>query len=109
MDTLTLKVLFMIGLVSCFVIRNPDHKENKKNKITVDHKTAQEKMLLFLVFIGMLILPLIYVVSPLLSIADYELPLWANWLGVAIFVIAVWLFWRSHHDLGKNWSPTLEV
>ncbi|NJK48036.1 histidine phosphatase family protein [Candidatus Gracilibacteria bacterium] len=30
-------------------------------------------------------------------------------MGVAIFAIAVWLFWRSHRDLGNNWSPTLEV
>lgn len=25
------------------------------------------------------------------------------------FALALWLFWRSHCDLGKNWSPTLEV
>lgn len=102
-------MLFIIGLVSCFVIRIPYQRENKNNQIAIDRRTAQEKTLLLLVFIGMLILPLIYVFSPWLSVADYELPLWANWLGVATFVIALWLFWHSHHDLGKNWSPTLEV
>jgi protein-S-isoprenylcysteine O-methyltransferase Ste14 len=23
--------------------------------------------------------------------------------------LAVWLFWRSHADLGRNWSPSLEL
>jgi protein-S-isoprenylcysteine O-methyltransferase Ste14 len=99
----------MIGFVSCFVIRIPHQRENKKNKIAIDRKTSQEKVLLLLVFVGMVILPLVYVVSPGLSIADYQLPLWANLLGVAAFAIGIWLFWRSHHDLGQNWSPTLEV
>lgn len=109
MDTLTLKILFMIGIVSSFVIRLPYQRENKKNKIAYDRKTMQEKVLILLVFIGMIILPLIYVMSPWLNFANYSLPLWANWLGVAAFAVALWLFWRSHRDLGKNWSPTLEV
>jgi protein-S-isoprenylcysteine O-methyltransferase Ste14 len=24
-------------------------------------------------------------------------------------MVMLWLFWRSHHDLGTNWSATLEV
>ena len=23
--------------------------------------------------------------------------------------LAVWLFWRSHADLGRNWSPSLQL
>jgi protein-S-isoprenylcysteine O-methyltransferase Ste14 len=23
--------------------------------------------------------------------------------------VAIWLFWHSHRDLGKNWSPSLEI
>jgi protein-S-isoprenylcysteine O-methyltransferase Ste14 len=109
MDTLTLKILFMIGVVSSFVIRLPYQRENKHNTIVRDHKTTQEKILLLLVFVGMIILPLIYILSPWLNFANYTLPTWANWLGVITFAIALWLFWRSHRDLGKNWSPTLEV
>lgn len=109
MNTLTLKILFMVGFVSSYIIRIPYQRENKKNIIAYDRKTTQEKVLLFLVFIGMFILPLLYVFSPWLNFANYSLPVWANWLGVATFALALWLFWRSHHDLGKNWSPMLEV
>jgi protein-S-isoprenylcysteine O-methyltransferase Ste14 len=117
MDTLTLKTLFLIGLTASFVIRLPYQRENKQNTIVRDcashtlreRKTTQEKILLLLVFVGMIILPLMYVLSPWLNFANYSLPVWANWLGVITFAIALWLFWRSHRDLGKNWSPTLEV
>ncbi|MCU0535217.1 MAG: protein-S-isoprenylcysteine O-methyltransferase [Hydrococcus sp. Prado102] len=109
MSTLTLKVLFTIGFLSSFVIRIPHQRENRNNKIARDRKTTQEMILLLLVFIGMVMLPWLYVVSPVLNFADYSLPIWANCLGVITFALALWLFWRSHYDLGKNWSPTLEI
>jgi protein-S-isoprenylcysteine O-methyltransferase Ste14 len=30
-------------------------------------------------------------------------------LGAALQMCRLWLFWRSHHDLGGNWSPSLEI
>ncbi len=41
--------------------------------------------------------------------ADYNLPIWAGWIGAATFVIALWVLWRSHADLGRNWSVTVEI
>jgi protein-S-isoprenylcysteine O-methyltransferase Ste14 len=99
----------MFGIVSSFVIRFPYQRQNKQNTIVRDRKTTQEKILLSLVFIGMIILPLTYVFSPWLNFANYSLPVRANRLGVFAFAVALWLFWHSRHDLGKNWSPTLEV
>jgi protein-S-isoprenylcysteine O-methyltransferase Ste14 len=109
MDELILKVFFMISLFSAFMIRSPYQREHKKNEVVVDRKTAQEKVLIVLVPIGIIVLPLIYVFSPWLSAANYNSPVWMGCLGVIFFVASLWLFWRSHDDLGKNWSPTLEV
>jgi protein-S-isoprenylcysteine O-methyltransferase Ste14 len=53
--------------------------------------------------------PLIYVFSPLLSFADYTLPLWSGAFGIALLLVGNWVFWRAHKDLGANWSPTLEI
>jgi protein-S-isoprenylcysteine O-methyltransferase Ste14 len=33
----------------------------------------------------------------------------AGWVGTGLLAAALWLFWRSHHDLGANWSPSLEI
>ena len=109
MDALTLKIIFLVGLVSSSIIRTPHQRVNKQNIIVDNRKTTQENALLFLVFLGMFILPILYVLTPWFDFANYSLPVWANILGVLIFAIALWLFWQSHHDLGRNWSPTLQV
>jgi len=109
MDTLIFKIVFLIGIISSFIIRTPHQRINEQNRIVDDRKTMQEKILLLFVFLGMFILPMIYIFTPWLNFANYSLPVWASLLGMLIFAIALWLFWRSHRDLGKNWSPTLQV
>ncbi len=31
------------------------------------------------------------------------------WLGTAVFAVSLWLFFRVHKELGRNWSDLLEV
>jgi protein-S-isoprenylcysteine O-methyltransferase Ste14 len=54
-------------------------------------------------------LPLIWIATPVFAFADYPLrpiPLLA---GALCLALGLWLFYRSHEDLGTNWSITLEV
>ena len=74
-----------------------------------DHRTTTDALLTALPALGMFILPVIYVLTPWLDFADYHLPMWAGWIGVAIFAVAVWLLWRSHADLARNFSPRMEI
>ena len=53
--------------------------------------------------------PLIWVASPAFSFAEYALGTGPLVAGVMCLVIGLWLFYRSHADLGTNWSITLEV
>lgn len=63
-----------------------------------------------LVVVGQLLLPLLAIFSPLLDWATYRMPAPAlAWAGALLMAAGVWLFWRSHADLGQNWSVTLEV
>ena len=103
------KILFVLLIVIMTLIRSPYQRRNKANKIMVDHKDRQEKILLPLVSIGMSLIPLIYIVSPLLSFADYTIPFWTLGVGVVVMAAGLWLFWRSHADLGQNWSVSLEI
>lgn len=96
-------------MVINYIVRRPHEQKNKKNKIIDDQKSFQEKLLLFLVFVGMMLLPLIYVFTGLFSFADYQLSLPFHALGVVIMSLSSWLFYRSHKDLGKNWSVSLEI
>ena len=61
----------------------------------------------------MQVIPFIYLLTSWLDFADYNLPVWAGLvvglIGTAVFVVALWLLWRSHVDLGRNFSPELQI
>jgi hypothetical protein len=64
--------------------------------------------LLALAWAGFFI-PLVWVASPVFSFAEYPLRAGLLAAGIACFVAGLWLFYRSHADLGTNGSVTLEV
>ena len=105
--------IFEIGywsaLVVEMVIRAPINKERKKEKMTEQRVSSQEKNLLILLLTGMFIVPLIYSASNWLDFANYSLPTWAGWLGVVFIILALIVFWRAHADLKTNWSPSLVI
>jgi protein-S-isoprenylcysteine O-methyltransferase Ste14 len=58
---------------------------------------------------GLGILPALFVFSDILRFADYPIHFWQPWLGLLVFVFALWMFRKTHAQLGRNWSVTLEV
>ena len=109
MEPTLLKIGYGIIVIATSIIRYPHAKRNKTNKITTNKKGTLEKILLGLVFLGMVILPLIYMATSLLSFVDYYLPESLQIMGLLLIVPMLWLFYRSHKDLGQNWSATLEI
>jgi protein-S-isoprenylcysteine O-methyltransferase Ste14 len=63
---------------------------------------------LILAWIGFVV-PLIWVASPAFSFAEFPLLTGPLVTGVVCLAIGLWLFYRSHADLGTNWSITLEL
>jgi protein-S-isoprenylcysteine O-methyltransferase Ste14 len=103
-----LEAIYLIGLIAGSVIR----------KRYLRGVTQKEKMNAFkgpdgpqfiLVSITMFILPLTYIFTEKLDFANYYLHIWIGWLGAPTFAVALWLFWRSHKDLGKNFSISTET
>ena len=101
--------VFFIGLVVQFVIRHHFIQRTKSEKKTVRQVDRIEKVLLAAVLPTALLLPPLYCFTPLLSFADYDLASSIRWAGAVIMVASLWLFWRSHVDLGQNWSVSLEL
>ena len=102
------KTIVLLGSVVMIAIRHPHEKRSHEVKVVKSRKGAIEIALMTLVGMGCL-LPFIWIVTPVLAFADYPLrpiPLIAGTCGV---VLGLWLFYRSHADLGANWSTTLEV
>jgi protein-S-isoprenylcysteine O-methyltransferase Ste14 len=74
-----------------------------------DKGDLRDRLLIALVGVGQVVLPLVFVWTRALSFADRAQPSACLPLGVVAMAAGLWLFWRSHVDLGDNWSVTLEI
>jgi len=108
-ETSLLEMAYVAGVLLFIAIRRPHQRRWKSNEFRDNRLNGIERMLLAAVFLAMMALPLLWLTTPWLSFADYRLPAWAGAAGMAMFAFAAWLFWRSHRDLGANWSPSLQV
>jgi len=102
-------VVFLIGFSVYVCIRGVFKQRTKSNEQAVGHVDVLEKTLMAIVIPGGLLLPLLYLFTRWLDFANYHLPAFAPWLGTPLMIAALWLFWRSHADLGQNWSVTLQL
>jgi len=102
-------VVFLVGFIVYVAIRGVYDKRTKGLEKSTRRMDGVERILLLFVFLGSMVIPVLYLLTPLLSFADYEPTRIAPWCGAFLMVPALWLFWRSHRDLGLNWSITLEL
>src|SRR5262245_55537822 len=110
MQPLVAKIIYVVGYwIANFVIRTPHIKARHQERVHANCNTRLDKSLFLTVGLGGFLVPLFYVFTPLLSFANYSSPLWVGVTGVDVLAAGNWVFWRSHKDLGKNWSPTLEI
>ena len=101
--------VYFVGFIAYLGIRSVYARRTKLEEKVHRQIDWLEKSLLLLVIPSSLLLPLLFLFTPLLAFADYRLPVFAPWIGTAIMLMALWLFWRSHADLGQNWSVSLEL
>jgi Putative protein-S-isoprenylcysteine methyltransferase len=102
------KAVVLAATIVMVAIRAPHGQRSRGVKIVKNRKGRQEVILLTLAMLGFFV-PLIWVATPAFSFAEYSLRLWPLVVGVVCFVVGLWLFHRSHADLGTNWSITLQV
>ena len=102
------KAVVLTATVVMIAIRAPHGRDSRRVKVIRSHKTPLETVILILAWTGFFI-PLIWIASPAFSFAEYPLRIGPLISGIVCFVIGLWLFYRSHADLGTNWSITLEV
>ena len=100
---------WLAGVILMNVIRAPFARHAQENTIVEARRTRLERGLLAGMALGAGLVPFLHLATGVLGFADYSLPHWATGVGAAVFAAALWLFWRSHADLGRNWSVTLEL
>lgn len=102
-------IAWFAGLVGWTVIRYPFERRARKVGIRKSMLDAREKGLLALAVIGLFVIPAIYVLTGVPAAFDRPFMPVVAWLGLVVLVAALWLFRRSHKDLGRNWSITLQL
>ncbi|MFG1350396.1 protein-S-isoprenylcysteine O-methyltransferase [Xanthobacter autotrophicus] len=104
------KIAWAVGVVSWYVLRIPFQRKAKRQQVAdARHRTARDMTLLTISTLGLGVLPAIYALTSFPRFASYT-PVAAQVVaGVLVFAAALWLFWRTHRQLGRNWSVTLEI
>jgi protein-S-isoprenylcysteine O-methyltransferase Ste14 len=103
------KAAFIAAMIGYSVIRAPHGRRSGTVPVTEVCKGTLDILLLLGVFFCTLFLPLVWVVMGFPAGADYTLHPVPYALGLGLLVTGLWLFHRSHADLGTNWSVTLQL
>jgi protein-S-isoprenylcysteine O-methyltransferase Ste14 len=102
------KIVYFILYMIIAIVRKVYTAKYRTLETVLDKKTTLDLIMLGFIGVAMLI-PLVYVFSATLDFANYELPEWLGWIGSGLFVVAILLLWRSHADLGRNWTVTISL
>jgi len=103
------KFSYLIGLIIGSIIRKYYALYGKKKATKELRMKRVDILLLVFISIGMIGLPLVHLFGSRLDFANYHPPGIVGIAGIVVFAAALWLLWRSHYDLGRNWSPLLEI
>jgi protein-S-isoprenylcysteine O-methyltransferase Ste14 len=96
-------VCYLVGYAVFVAIRGSEAESTRFGSAFL------EKLVMAATGIGVMLLPLLFVVTPWLDRLNYQ-PHWIiRMLGIAVMVDGLILFWRAHRDLGRNFSRTLEI
>ena len=104
----TFEVIFLAGFVVGSVIRKIFTAGRRGIKAEKKCGGVLDIILVGTAGVGMAV-PLLYLFTPWLDFANYTLPEWCGWVGTGVFAGAIFMLWRSHADLGRNFSATLRI
>ena len=109
MYDLIFRVSYIVGLVIGSGIRVWYARRYRQKRASIFREEGFLVGLLASLWGIAILLPLLSTFTSWLDFADYQLPIGAGVAGIVVFAGALWLLWRSHADLGRNWSATAEI
>jgi protein-S-isoprenylcysteine O-methyltransferase Ste14 len=102
-------IIWGVMLLIWCAMRYPAMRRARRQKTRVDNRTALDISLLTFCVLGLVAMPILWRLGILSDLADRSQNIVALALGSVTGLAFLWLFRRSHKDLGRNWSVTLEV
>ena len=102
------KAIILVSSIVMVIIRAPHGHRSRGIKVVKSRKGSLEIVLLTVAWLGFFV-PLLWIATPVIAFADYPLRPVPFIGGILCLALGLWLFHKSHADLGTNWSITLEV
>ena len=103
------KIIWLVFAVGWALLRLNPNRRARKTAVRYSGRDVREFLLLAVSLTGLGIVPCLYVAAHVPRFADYPFSPVASYLGVAADIAAIWLFHRTHRDLGHNWSVSLDL
>lgn len=113
MTPLIAKIIWLVGGALWFAIRLPHERRARKVKVERSVGGRRDQILLGCSLTGLALIPLFYVFVSLFTgapqFADYTFHPLQGWVGLILILGALYLFYSTHRQLGRNWSVTLDT
>ena len=103
------EIIWVLGIAAWYVVRHPFERRAKRVGSSAAGARVSETIGLASALVGMALVPGFYVATGIPEAADYRTSPLAVALGALIFCAALWVFRRTHKELGRNWSISLEI
>jgi len=102
-------IIWFSGIAIWYLIRFPFERSAKKLRITRSLFDWRERGLLTIIFFVLSAFPAGYVLTGFPGFLNYSFVPALSWLGLIVLGASLWLFYRSHVYLDRNWSMSLEI
>lgn len=102
-------LVFAAGTLAYMAIRAVFQRRAASGHKALSRADVRDRLLIVFVGACQIGLPLVLMLTPWLDAANRAQPVALTWAGALVMGGALWLFWRSHADLGTSWSVTLEL
>ena len=102
-------LVWVAGIVAWYVIRHPFSRKARKGAVTKNMIDVVEWVVLTVLTLGLFVVPAIYAATGFPRAADRIFSPAVAWAGTTLMVASLWLFYRTHVDLGRNWSVSLKM
>ena len=103
------KLVWGLGVIGWFAIRHPHARRSRRTPKVGPTDRGRDRGRLGFPLTGMCLVPGIYVLTGQPKFAEYHFQPALAWVGAVTFALSLWLFYRTHKELGRNWSVTLEI
>jgi len=103
------KIVWLVFVVAWLILRHRPRRHSRKTPVRYSGRDAREFLLMAASLAGLGIVPAAYVAAHVPRFADYPLIQAQGYLGTAVALCSLWLLHRTHRDLGRNWSVSLDL